>query len=116
MSAPLTLGMAQFHPLRFSPSRAPRPLVQLATLRELFEGLRDEARHAESRDELAELHDRGGYLVSVARHLGARGPGEGFSNLLGRVAAQEFAASSRVLSRRAEELGLSQDFSARWTG
>ncbi len=94
----------------------------MATLLDLFAELRTEARIADSREELVELHRRAGYLVRLSRTITSPslGPSSGvvtpirpdFS--LAGVAEREFARTADTLNRRGRAVGLSLDLPAQW--
>ncbi|MCK9485343.1 MAG: hypothetical protein M0R73_01380 [Dehalococcoidia bacterium] len=108
------MAVANWGTARRSP---PSARERLMTLLDLFSELRLEARIAGSRDELAELHRRAGYLVGLATVVALQ-PGEQWVDpaALPTVANREFARTVDTLNRRGREIGIALNLAPRWNG
>ncbi len=103
-------------PAHIKTASPPTISSRLWTLRELFSCLQEDARYAESREELTELHGQAAYFVRLACGIGAAAEPPRARAALQALAHQEFARATDALNHRGQELGLTLDLSPGWAG
>ena len=83
-------------------------------LQDIFSQIRDDVKHAKSREGLTELYRRTGYLITLTH-------APSWEEKFGREAAdlrqeaeKEFASTARAINRKAEEIGTEADYDEKW--
>jgi hypothetical protein len=84
------------------------------SLKQVFRAIRRDVKQAQERPGLTELYKRAGYLITLTHSPSWE---EKFSTnvqSLRQIAEEEFAATARMINRRAKQVGTAADYDETW--